>query len=259
MIIVDNNYLDRTRELLNGYNPISLSEMDKVRLMDRMDSKFVLSFKDMIPLLESLSDHYFILTIGKNRVFSYRTDYFDTPELEMFSDHHNGKLNRYKIRQREYIESDTRFLEVKFKTNKGRIIKERIQKNKEGIYNFRDFIHQFTPYNPDILDVTLVNRFNRFTLVDKKMQERVTVDLNLSFSGYNQIVGLNGLVIIEVKQDKNSRESHIFGLLKEKGIRPESFSKYCLGIALLSRHNKFNNFKRTINLINKLSHVEISA
>jgi len=256
---VKNNYYHTVDELLKEFKPISLSEMDQVRLMDRVDSKFVLSFNDLLPVLESVPELYYLLTINNTRVFSYRTDYYDTPDLEMFSDHHNGKLNRYKIRQREYIESDVRFLEVKFKSNKGRIIKDRIERQIDDSFDFRQFIRKHTPYNPDILKVSLVNRFNRFTLVDKSMHERVTFDFNLGFSDQSHIMGLNGLVIIEVKQNKNSRDGHIYNILKEKGIRPDSFSKYCLGIALLNRHNKFNNFKRTINLINKLSHVEISA
>jgi len=253
---VDNNYLHTIEELLKSLEPISLEAMDKVKLMDRVDSKFILSFNDLLPVLESISRHYSILTINNKKVFSYRTDYFDTPDLEMFSDHHNGKLNRYKIRQREYIESDIRFLEVKFKSNKGRVIKDRIERKTDDKFDFKEFIQRYTPYNPDNLNVALVNRFNRFTLVDKNMQERVTVDFNLVFSDRSHIMGLTGLVIIEVKQNKSTRESSMYSVLKGKGIRPDSFSKYCLGIALLNRHNKFNNFKRTINLINKLSHVE---
>jgi hypothetical protein len=253
---VDNNCLHTIDERLTGFEPISLASMDQVKLMDRVDSKFVLSFNDLLPVIENISQHYYILTINNKRIFSYRTDYYDTPDLEMFSDHHNGKLNRYKIRQREYIESDIRFLEVKFKSNKGRVIKDRIENKTKDNFDFADFILKHTPYNPHNLKVSLVNRFNRFTVVDKNMQERVTVDLNLCFSDHTHIMGLNGLVIIEIKQNKNSREGSIYRALKEKGVRPDSFSKYCLGIALLNGHNKFNNFKRTINLINKLSRVE---
>ena len=41
--------------------------------------------------------------------------------------HQNKKLNRYKIRQREYLISDISFFEIKFKSNKGRTIKKRIK------------------------------------------------------------------------------------------------------------------------------------
>jgi len=256
---VKNDYLNTAKELLSDFSPISLAEMDKVKLMDRMDSKFVFSFTKLAPVLKSLWDQYKVLTINSAKVFSYRTEYYDTPNLAMFSDHHNGKLNRYKIRQREYIESQIRFLEIKFKTNKGRVIKDRIERIPDVPVNFDSFITRHTPYNPENLDVTLVNNFNRFTLVDNNLQERVTVDFNLSFSDMVRELDLKELVVIEVKQNKNNRNGAIFNSLRANSLRPESFSKYCLGISLLHRHNKFNNFKRTINLVNKLSHVEISA
>lgn len=258
-ITLDRNNLHTVDALLKSFEPISLSAMDGVKLMDRIDSKFVFSVQDLFPLLKAVSNDYFVLTIGSNRVFSYRTEYLDTPDLDMFSDHHNGKLNRYKIRQREYIESDIRFLEVKFKSNKGRVIKDRVEIKPGKNIDFISFINKNTPYDPDQLKVSLLNHFNRFTLVDKSLRERVTIDLNLVFFDSSQSIELKGLVIIELKQNKSTRESPIYPALKENGIRPGSFSKYCLGVALLNRHNKFNNFKKTINLINKLSKVETSA
>jgi hypothetical protein len=256
---MNDNYLDIANNLLEGFRPVSLAEMDDVKLMDRIDSKYILSFKDLPAVVNRLKDYYRVLTIKNTRVFSYRTDYFDTPGLEMFADHHNGKLNRFKIRQREYIESKLKFLEVKFKSNKGRVIKDRIEKEFDDHTSFSRFVNKFTPYNPDILNIIIINRFNRFTLVDNNLQERVTIDFNLSFSDHINKLNLDGLVIIEVKQSKNGRRSIVFNALRENSIRKGSISKYCLGVSMLNRHNKSNNFKQTIHLVNKLSHVEISA
>jgi hypothetical protein len=177
----------------------------------------------------------------------------------MYSDHHNGKLNRFKIRQREYVESNLKFLEVKFKSNKGRVIKDRIEKSADDVKSFSRFVNNHTPYNPENLSMIIVNWFNRFTLVDNLMKERVTVDFDLMFSDQTNHVFLDGLVIIEVKQGKGSKKSIIFNALKSSGIHSGSISKYCLGVSLLKRHHKCNNFKQTINTVNKLSHVEISA
>jgi hypothetical protein len=253
------DYLHTANELLSDFKPISLAEMDKVKLMDRVDSKFILPFEKLSCILTRLPSEYYVLTIKDHKVFSYQTDYFDTADLNMYSDHHNGKMNRYKLRQRAYIESDIRFLEVKFKSNKGRVIKDRIQRTYTDHGDFEKFVKEFTPYKPEQLSIVIENRFNRFTLVDCKLQERVTIDFNLMFSDREQHAALNGLVIIEVKQNKNSRQSPVFKALRENRIRPESFSKYCLGVALLNRAGKSNNFKETINLINKLSHAELSA
>jgi hypothetical protein len=252
-------YFHTAGKLLNNFEPISLAEMDCVKLMDRTDMKFILSFDKLQPVIKALSDHYSILTINKLRVFSYRTDYFDTPKLDMFFDHHNGKLNRFKIRQREYLESHLSFLEVKFKSNKGRVIKDRIERTYTDQNTFSGFINKHTPYNPEDLNLKLINRFNRFTLVDKSMRERVTIDFNLAFADNLHELWFRGLVIIEVKQNKADKQSVIFNVLKNNSIRPASISKYCLGMSMLNQTSKVNNFKKTILMINKISHVELSA
>jgi hypothetical protein len=253
---VVNQFTDTANDLLKDFKPVSLAQMDDVKLMDRIDSKFVLPFNKLSFILKKLSSGYAVLTINNCKVFQYHTDYFDTPDLGMYFNHHNGKLNRYKIRQREYVESAIRFFEVKFKSNKGRVVKNRIPVKDR---NFEGFIRKFTPYFPADLSIKIKNRFNRFTLVDYNFQERVTVDFNLMFSDNKQHVGLSDLVVVEVKQGKSSRNSLIFNALRVNGLRPESFSKYCLGVSLLNLCKKTNNFKYTINLINKLSHVELSA
>jgi len=243
---------------LLDFPAISLDEMDDVKLMDRTDSKFILPFHVLLQVLSEIGGSYRVLTIGAHRVFSYRTEYFDTPDFSMFTDHHNGKLNRFKIRQREYIESKLRFLEIKFKSNKGRVIKDRIRQDLPDSHAFKGFISKHTPYNPAHLNRTIINNFNRFTLVDNKLKERVTTDFNVTFSDGAQQVSLNGLVIIEVKQNRVNKESFIFQVLKKYNVRPASISKYCVGISLL-RDQKANNFKKVLLKINKISHVEQSA
>jgi hypothetical protein len=254
-----NNFLDIANTSLTGYRPISLDEMDNVKLMDRTDMKFVLSFNQLPGILQKLSAKYNVLTIHNNNIFSYHTAYYDTPDLAMYFDHHNGKLNRYKIRHREYIESKLSFLEVKFKSNKGRVVKQRIVDRGENHSSFIGFIASHTPYNPDTLRRTIINRFHRITLVDYSMRERVTIDFNLSFTDDIRHISLNGLVIIEVKQNKTDKESPVYLVLKEHAIRPAPISKYCIGISLLGDSKKINNFKQTLLKIKNMTHVELIA
>jgi hypothetical protein len=251
--------LNNVNHQLKSYETISLAEMDSVRLMDRTDTKYALSFENLAPILTALSDGYRVMSIGETRVFNYRTDYLDTPSLEMFNDHHKGKLNRFKVRKRVYMDSNLSFLEVKFKSNTGRVIKDRIESDLTDKKAFSGFIREHTPYDPENLNLTLINRFNRFTLVDKKVSERVTIDFNLSFADEDHQISLGELVIIEVKQGKTDKNSFIHSVLRSKGIRQSPFSKYCLGLAMLNPPIKANNFKKTILMINKLSHVELSA
>ncbi len=252
-------YLQTVRSMASRFDPVSLDEMDSVKLMDRIDMKFILPFEQLEAIMPQLVQNYRVLTIDENQVFSYQTDYFDTPALNMFYDHHNGRLTRFKVRHREYIESKLGFLEVKFRTNKGRIIKERIKHPDNYAPAFAGFIEKNTPYNPDNLICTVVNHFNRFTLVDRGMRERVTTDFNISFTGRARNISLTGLVIIEIKQAGTDKTSQIYQVLKGNNIRPCSVSKYCIGVSLLNDNSKNNNFKHTLLQINKLSHVEYTA
>jgi hypothetical protein len=252
-------YLQTVRSMVSRIDPISLGEMDRVKLMDRIDMKFILPFEQFTAIMPQLVQNYKVLTIEGNQVFSYQTDYFDTPGLNMFCDHHNGRLTRFKVRHREYIESKLGFLEVKQRTNKGRIIKERIRYPENNNQAFEGFIEKNTPYNPGKLTCTVVNHFNRFTLVDKGMHERVTADFNIAFSGKSGNIALDGLVIIEIKQAHTDKTSLVYQALKRNNIRPSSISKYCIGVSLLNENLKNNNFKLTLLQINKLSHVEFTA
>jgi hypothetical protein len=251
--------LQAVRSMVSQFGPITLDEMDAVKLMDRIDMKFILSFDQFTGILPKLAQNYSALTIDGNQVFSYQTDYYDTPELNMFYDHHNGRLTRFKVRHREYIESRLAFLEVKFRSNKGRIIKERIKFQSQNDPSFAGFIEKHTPYNPGKLECTVVNHFNRFTLVDHGMKERVTTDFNVSFTDQLRNISLNGLVIIEIKQARADKTSLIYQALKRNNIRPSSISKYCVGISLLNDKSKNNNFKETLLKINKYSHVEFTS
>jgi hypothetical protein len=251
--------LQAVRSMVSQFGPISLDQMDDVKLMDRIDMKFILPFEQFAGILPQLAQNYKVLTINDNRVFSYQTDYYDTPDLNMFYDHHNGRLTRFKVRHREYIESRLAFLEVKLRSNKGRIIKERIKYQNQNSQSFAGFIEKHTPYNPGKLVCTVVNHFNRFTLVDHGMKERVTTDFNISFTDRLRNIFLNGLVIIEIKQARADKSSLIYQALKKNNIRPTSISKYCVGVSLLNDTSKNNNFKHTLLQINKLSHVEFTG
>ncbi|MFO7371399.1 MAG: polyphosphate polymerase domain-containing protein [Bacteroidales bacterium] len=252
-------HLHTASKLLEKYESVSLQEMDCVGLMDRTDVKFVLSFEQLNPVIESLGNFYKVLTINGKKVFSYRTDYYDTPDLHMYTDHHNGKLNRFKVREREYVESNQKFLEVKLKIGKGRIRKSRINGSYSDQESFSGFVGEHTPYDPGNLSLTLVNRYNRFTLIDHNMTERVTMDFNLSFDGNNKQAKLNELAVIEVKQHVTNRHSMVFQVLRKLSVKPVAISKYCLGISLINQDVKINNFKKTIIMIKRISHVEYSA
>ena len=103
--------------LLNTFAPITLAEMKSVRLMNRVDTKFVTTVPRLLQLLEMAKGEYFVQEIDGERNSAYTTLYYDTPRLDMYIMHHNGCLGRQKVRVRQYVDSNLTFLEVKNKNN----------------------------------------------------------------------------------------------------------------------------------------------
>jgi hypothetical protein len=231
--------------------------MDNVKLMNRVDTKFVLTidqFKEILPLL---AEHYQALEIGGKCIGAYESLYYDNDDLDFYHDHHKKRLNRVKIRYRKYLDSEISFLEIKHKY-KSRTNKMRIP--SDGVHYELPQEHvEFIDESVDLsftkkLIPTLVNNYHRITLVGKQIDERLTIDLNLSFRKDEQTADLNYLVIAELKQAKVTRKSPFFQLMKERQIRPLRLSKYCMGILQLSEEKevKYNRFKRKLLKIDKL-------
>ena len=244
------------QQKLKSFKPISLTQMDGVALMERVDEKYTVSINDITDILEKTIGQYYCLEIDGKRSFSYQTEYFDTPNNILFRNHQNGKLNRYKIRFRDYIESKKTFLEVKFKSNKGVTKKTRISipfKEKKINKISKKFIEEQSPYLTKNLEIKLENNFERVTLVNLISKERVTIDYNLKFK--SDLLGtkseISKLGIIEIKKEKGNKKSQLLSILKDKRIRPTSFSKYAIGSCLLNSNLKYNRFKSKLLLINK--------
>jgi hypothetical protein len=235
--------------------PTSLEEMDDVKLLNRVDTKFVCSISKLTEILKDLSEFYKVLEIKDQRIMSYRTKYYDTSDFKMFYEHQNGKLNRYKVREREYINSDLNFLEIKFKNNKSRTFNFRIMRpnNFNRFSNDEiDFLDYKLPFCSEELEVKLHNTFRRITLCNHA--ERITIDFKLKFEDDNGSKSvLPFLAIIEVKQDIYSVNSDVIKILKKHGVRSNSFSKYCIGTTLVYPQLKSNRLKSKMLLINKIS------
>lgn len=228
--------------------------MDGVKLMDRTDTKFTFNIEHLPAILKDASKFYRVLDVEGNRISRYKTLYFDTEDFDLYNKHHNGKLNRYKIRHRTYVESNLGFLEVKFKNNKGRTLKTRIKENdipdlKTG--KAFAFLERMLPFNPgDLLPKIWIN-YSRMTLVNKTSAERLTLDLHLEFEKDNHRQVLNQLVIAEVKQDSKIASPFV-AMMRARHIRQGSISKYCFGVACSFPQVKKNNFKQKLSHVNKI-------
>ena len=251
------NQTDLTQSLLlNNYAPISLSKMADVALQNRTDTKYVLSVDTLQQIMSQLAGDYSTLVVNRQRLSDYRTLYFDTPQFDLYHRHHAGALDRYKVRSREYVESDLAFLEVKHKTNKGRTIKERVKTPEltDSIYGEAAvFLQDTYPYDAALLQPKLWVEYSRITLVSRHRKERVTIDINLSFNWNGQTINLPHLAIVEIKQDGFSRQSDIQQQLRLHHIQSTGFSKYCVGISLVYPEVKHNNFKSKLRIVEKLA------
>lgn len=241
---------------LSCYTPISLEEMDHVKLLDRIDTKFVIP-EDLLPqYLATVASHYNLLVIGEETLHPYETLYFDTPGFDLYKMHHNGKRNRYKLRCRKYVTSGIVYFEIKTKTNTDRTIKSRIP--LEVISETLDvplnkYISDNTPGEFNNYIPTLRVFFDRLTLVNKQANERVTIDINIRYlrNGIEKII--DNIVIVEVKQEKHAN-SPFRELMKEFHRHEFYLSKYCLGITCLNTGIKRNRFKQKFNTLNKLGY-----
>jgi VTC domain-containing protein len=240
--------------IINNFNSVSLEEIDSVKLQKRVDTKFVFNRQKLPAILKEISQFYKVLEINGEKYQTYETDYYDTEVKKSYTDHHNGKLNRYKIRIRKYLNTKDEFFEIKYKNNKKVTIKKRFQiegpvKDKmeivtKGLENRKDI------ENKDV-QLTLSNSFDRITLVNQIDKERITIDLNLSFNTLESSKSVDRIVICEIKTNRSSSKSYLSKVFKSHKIYPIRISKYVLGSMLLYPDIKKNRFKEKLLILKK--------
>ena len=176
--------MDEYVSILSSFDQITLTEMDNVQLMSRMDTKFVFNLELFPEILQKLATHYRVLNVNGNNITDYHTLYYDTDNFLFYNHHQCGKGNRSKVRYRTYVQSHLHFFEVKNKNNKDitlkkrmKIIKDSPQINKESLA----FYHDNALINDADLKPKLWANYTRITLVNKTQAERLTLDLNLHF------------------------------------------------------------------------------
>jgi hypothetical protein len=237
------------------FDPIGLDKMDQVKFMNRVDKKFWLH-SDLLPeLFDKIKDSYYVLDIDGKQLLPYTSTYYDTYLDDLYKAHHNGKLNRVKIRRRTYISSGISFLEIKLKNNKGRTFKNRIPCSvvHNGFLSHEaSFIEENTAISVSDLQEALKNEFTRITLVNKNFTERCTFDLNLQYFEEDKNVGFKDLLVIEVKSEGKPKSSPLVAALNEYRIKASGFSKYCIGRSVLNTNLKRNAFKPKLRMVQKI-------
>jgi hypothetical protein len=242
--------------LLQQFDPIHLNEMDQVKLMDRVDTKYAFPLNKLDELLPQLVSDFRILEINGVRLPTYKSLYFDDEKFTFYTDHHRGKSSRFKVRIRNYVESGLYFLEVKHRW-KGRVNKKRIQ--------IADFQHQLPKTSQEFLaknvtnlgdiNPTMWNEYNRVTLVNIERQERLTLDINLKFNWEGRNRDFDKLVIAELKQTRFDRKTPFNVIMRGMGIQPYRLSKYCIGTLELYDNKvvKHNFFKEKLIKLERIN------
>lgn len=237
--------------LISKFQPISLSEMGGIKLMNRTDTKFVTSIGKLMQLLQMAGDEYLVQEIDGKRNMSYATIYYDSEDYAFYNAHHDGHAGRQKVRVRSYVDSHQSFLEIKTKDNHGKTYKSRISANDASA---QGFLRQNLHLDPQLLEQKIENSFRRITLVNKVKTERLTIDTDLSFQ--NLTTGLKcslpQLAIIELKRD-GLQPLPILPMLRKLRIHPCGFSKYCIGEALTNPSLRTNRMKPRLLQLKKIS------
>ncbi|NJO14419.1 MAG: polyphosphate polymerase domain-containing protein [Thioploca sp.] len=192
---------------LQDFPSYALHELSNANLMNRFDTKYLLPLYFLPEILTQLQMDYSILEIDSRRIFTYQNIYFDTDNFQFYYMHHNGKLNRFKVRHRQYLETQTDFLEVKFKNNHRQTIKTRMKistdPNKTMTEKMTDFLQQQLPGTiPTSLYSKQLVRYQRITLANEQLGERITLDFCLWFQPTEGefLYALDGIFIVELKQ-----------------------------------------------------------
>lgn len=250
-------HISKALFILDTFAGHGLKDLKNAALMDRVDTKYLIPIEHLQPLLKKLLPHYSALEIDKKRVFTYHNTYFDTEQYDFYYDHHQGKLNRYKVRHRNYVDSKRGFLEVKFKNNKGRTIKSRIESTCANVTDSaqKTFLGEKLDERFSSLKAAQWGAYERIALANEKCGERLTLDMNLTFQSMDEStrVSFPTFFIAELKQNKHDLQSPFAQEMSKMGIRPNKFSKYCMGCAVISPMLKQNHFKPLITMINKFT------
>jgi hypothetical protein len=247
----------KLESVLDKFNVISLQDISTVSLQNRFDTKYITTEDKIVTVLNRVCDHFFILTIDGNKIFNYRSTYFDTDDYSMYYAHHRGMLNRQKVRCRRYETTGDVFLEVKRKTNRGNTIKSRLRvdTDSEVLSMGTEFIDKYSVYKPNDLKNVIDTGFKRITLVSKDMLSRITIDKDVQMLNGESGITLPNVVVIEFKRGRGYINKVFSDALRHEKIFPMRFSKYCMGLSLLKDGVKRNNFLPGIRRINKISYV----
>jgi hypothetical protein len=225
-------------QALRRFDDVCLADLlVAAELLTRSDRKYVVDQSVLPELVERLDPSIRALEIDGARTFRYESMYFDTPELVCFREAATMRPNRFKVRTRAYLDSNTCSLEVKARDHRGNTVKERIDHDIDQRGRLTDegrrFVmgYEYPGRHVDWLVPTLWTVYRRATLL-LSVDSRTTIDTGLSFvTPTGRTIDAGTWAVVESKS--MGKPTAVDRALWAMGHRPISFSKYAVGMSLL--------------------------
>jgi hypothetical protein len=201
---------------------------EHLRLLSRLDTKYIAPRAGLARLLDSLAERYVLLTAAGAPAARYVTVYFDTDAQDFLNDHLRGRRPRHKLRVRHYLDRRVSSLEVKTRLPGGRT--DKTQRAHEFGSNGLDddearwaqaLTRAATP-----LRAQAWTSCQRLTLLHREHATRLTIDVNVALGSGAGARTLHDRALIELKRDRSRAEPALSQALFTAGARPVNASKY---------------------------------
>jgi hypothetical protein len=248
----------REDELAGILDPFAMASPELLRrrsLLRRTCSKFLLRADDLPDLLWWLRRDYAVLRAAGRNLASYRTLYFDTPELQCFHDHRRGRRPRHKVRIRHYPDRRLTFFELKTKQSDLITHKRRLDLpygDSALSERAHDLLRQHAGALDAALDPQVWTNFRRLTLIGLERNERVTIDTDLQIGPAGRVERLGHVAVMEVKQAPFCGRTPVMIVLRAAGLQPISTSKYCTALALTRPGLRLNRLLPGLRAIERM-------
>ncbi len=247
-------------ELMAGFTTADEELVVERVLEQRRDWKFVLPVGSVVGLLEPLAAHYRVLLAADQRLARYENHYFDTLNRHCYREHHRGRGRRDKVRVRSYLDRELSVLEIKSRNPRRLTSKRRLQRSF-GELSISDpaaqqFIAEHSSLQPAQLQPSLSNSFRRITLLGLDSPERLTLDLGICFKQGESERRLRSVAVAEVKSACGRNATPALAHFRRARLRPQGFSKYCVGTALLNEGLRANRF---LSILRQVARLEEAA
>lgn len=226
----------------------------------RVDRKYLVAAERAEQFLALLPAELRLLSIDDRLTTSYRSTYFDTPDLLTCRAHIQGRRRRWKARSRLYVEDQLCRLELKVRDGNGLTRKFFHPTNPETYGQMNGaaaaFFHsqlvshglaEAPPLEPAVEVV-----YERATLADPATGTRVTIDLGVRATRHAWAVEVDPRHLV-VETKGGQVPSTADRLLRRLGARPVSFSKYAASVSLMDPRIADNDVRHLLGRQLRLS------